>query len=98
MVNVTQQQTAEQLESELAEAEALAGIVHEETDEAAQAAPAAEGEGVEGESGAREGGRRLCGRGGRLGEVSLLRQRGRLLGGRSRGRAPGTSSGTEPRT
>jgi len=41
IVNVTQQQSAEQLESELAEAEADAGIVHEESDEAAaEAAPA----------------------------------------------------------
>ena len=60
IVNVTQQQTAEQLESELAEAEADAGIVHEETDEdAAEAAapprarppraatPAAEGDSAE---------------------------------------------------
>jgi large subunit ribosomal protein L25 len=45
MVNVTQQQTAEQLESELAEAEAEAGIVHEETDEATEATSDAEGEG-----------------------------------------------------
>jgi large subunit ribosomal protein L25 len=48
IVNVTQQQTAEQLESELAEAEAEAGIVHEETDEEAEAAPAAEGEAADG--------------------------------------------------
>jgi len=34
VVNITQQQTVEQLESELAEAEADAGIVHEESDEA----------------------------------------------------------------
>ncbi|HET7068241.1 MAG TPA: 50S ribosomal protein L25/general stress protein Ctc [Nocardioides sp.] len=47
IVNVTQQQTAEQLESELAEAEADAGIVHEEGDEAAAAA---EGESADGES------------------------------------------------
>jgi large subunit ribosomal protein L25 len=42
IVNVTQQQTAEQLESDLAVAEADAGIVHEESDEAvaAEAAPA----------------------------------------------------------
>jgi large subunit ribosomal protein L25 len=57
MVNVTQQQTAEQLESELAEAEADAGIVHEESDEEAEAAaPAAEGEGADGgDAGAAEG-------------------------------------------
>jgi large subunit ribosomal protein L25 len=52
IVNVTQQQTAEQLESELAEAEADAGIVHEESDEAvaeaAEAAEAAEGDVAEG--------------------------------------------------
>src|SRR4051794_18665272 len=49
IVNVTQQQTAEQLESELAEAEADAGIVHEESDEEAEAAaPAGEGEAAEG--------------------------------------------------
>jgi large subunit ribosomal protein L25 len=46
IVNVTQQQTAEQLESELAEAEAEVGIVHEEADETA----AAEGEPAQGES------------------------------------------------
>jgi large subunit ribosomal protein L25 len=46
MVNVTQAQTAEQLEAELAEAEAEAGIVHEESEEAAaEAAAAAEPEG-----------------------------------------------------
>jgi large subunit ribosomal protein L25 len=56
MVNITQQQTVEQLESELAEAEAEAGIVHEETDEAAEAAEAAEGEGdAEGGEAAAEG-------------------------------------------
>jgi large subunit ribosomal protein L25 len=37
VVNVTQAQTAEQLEADLAEAEADAGIVHEETDAAASA-------------------------------------------------------------
>jgi large subunit ribosomal protein L25 len=56
IVNVTQQQTAEQLEAELSEAEAEAGIVHEESDEAFEAAaaedgtegePATEGEGGE---------------------------------------------------
>lgn len=46
VVNVTAQQSAEQLESELAEAEADAGIVHEESDEAAEAA---EGESTDGE-------------------------------------------------
>ena len=49
VINVTQAQTAEQLEAELAEAEADAGIVHEPSDEeveaAAEAADAAEGEG-----------------------------------------------------
>jgi large subunit ribosomal protein L25 len=49
VVNVTQAQTAEQLEAELAEAEAEAGIVHEPTDEevAAEAATEGEGEGAE---------------------------------------------------
>jgi large subunit ribosomal protein L25 len=47
VVNITQAQSAEQLEAELSEAEADAGIVHEESDGAAQAAPAAaEGEGA----------------------------------------------------
>ena len=53
IVNVTQQQTAEQLESELAEAEAHAGIVHEESEEAvSEAAEAAadQGETAEGEA------------------------------------------------
>jgi large subunit ribosomal protein L25 len=52
IVNVTQAQTAEQLEAELAEAEADAGIVHEESD-TAEGEAAAEGEGgeaAEGES------------------------------------------------
>ncbi len=51
VVNITQQQTVEQLESELAEAEADAGIVHEESDEAEAeaAAEAAEGDAAEGE-------------------------------------------------
>ena len=40
MVNVTQAQTAEQLEAELAEAEADAGIVHEPSDEEAEGAEA----------------------------------------------------------
>jgi large subunit ribosomal protein L25 len=48
IVNVTQQQSAEALESELAEAEADAGIVHEETDEAS--AEAAESESADGEA------------------------------------------------
>jgi large subunit ribosomal protein L25 len=54
IVNVTQAQTAEQLEAELAEAEAEAGIVHEESDEAIEAATAeaAEGEAAEGEAAA----------------------------------------------
>jgi large subunit ribosomal protein L25 len=51
IVNVTQQQTAEQLESELAEAEADAGIVHEESDEAAEGGESGEGAAAEGESG-----------------------------------------------
>ena len=47
VVNVTAQVSAEQLEAELAEAEAEVGIVHEPTEEelAAEAEPAAEGEG-----------------------------------------------------
>jgi large subunit ribosomal protein L25 len=49
VVNITQQQTVEQLESELAEAEADAGIVHEESDEA-EAEAAAEGESAEGDT------------------------------------------------
>ncbi len=51
VVNVTQAQSAEQLEAELSEAEAEAGIVHEESDEAAEAAAAA----GEGEPAATEG-------------------------------------------
>ena len=43
LVNVTAAPTAEQLEAELAEAEAEVGIVHEPTDE--EQAEAAEGEG-----------------------------------------------------
>ena len=53
IVNVTQQQTAEQLESELAEAEADAGIVHEESEEAVSEtaeAAADQGETAEGEA------------------------------------------------
>jgi large subunit ribosomal protein L25 len=50
VVNITQQQTVEQLESELAEAEADAGIVHEESDEAEGAAEGAEGDGDDGDS------------------------------------------------
>ncbi len=52
IVNVTQQQTAEQLESDLAEAEADAGIVHEEGEEPAETAEfgAAEGDAGEGEA------------------------------------------------
>jgi large subunit ribosomal protein L25 len=46
VINVTQAQSAEQLEAELAEAEAEVGIVHEPTDEEVEAAAeAAEGEG-----------------------------------------------------
>jgi large subunit ribosomal protein L25 len=47
VVNVTQAQTAEQLEAELAEAEAEVGIVHEEGEGAAEAEAAAETEGGE---------------------------------------------------
>jgi large subunit ribosomal protein L25 len=58
IVNVTQAQSAEALEAELAEAEAEAGIVHEESDEDAEAAASegesggdsAEGESAEGDS------------------------------------------------
>jgi large subunit ribosomal protein L25 len=46
IVNVTQAQTAEQLEAELAEAEAEAGIVHEESEEAVEAAVEAPAEGA----------------------------------------------------
>jgi large subunit ribosomal protein L25 len=46
IVNVTQAQTAEQLEAELAEAEAEAGIVHEESEEAVEAAAAEATEGA----------------------------------------------------
>jgi large subunit ribosomal protein L25 len=56
MVNVTQAQTAEQLEAELAEAEAEAGIVHEESDEAAAEAAAGETAEGEGEGAGGEGG------------------------------------------
>ncbi|HEY3530071.1 MAG TPA: 50S ribosomal protein L25/general stress protein Ctc [Nocardioides sp.] len=57
VVNVTQAQSAEQLEAELAEAEAEAGIVHEEAEEAVEAAEgeAAEGEGASAEGEAAEG-------------------------------------------
>jgi large subunit ribosomal protein L25 len=51
VVNVTQQQTAEQLEAELAEAEAEAGIVHEEHEEVEEAEAPAEGESAETEAG-----------------------------------------------
>jgi large subunit ribosomal protein L25 len=51
IVNVTQAQSAEQLEAELAEAEADAGIVHEVTDEAAAAEGEGEGEPAQGEGG-----------------------------------------------
>jgi large subunit ribosomal protein L25 len=50
VVNVTQQQSQEQLDAELTEAEAAAGIVHEEGEEAV-----AEGEAAEGAEGAAEG-------------------------------------------
>jgi large subunit ribosomal protein L25 len=49
VINVTAQQSAEQLESELAEAEADAGIVHEATDEEVAEGDTAEGESAEGE-------------------------------------------------
>ena len=56
VINVTQAQSAEEVEAELAEAEAEVGIVHEPTDEeeaeAAEAAEAAEGEATEGAEGA----------------------------------------------
>src|SRR4051794_18285853 len=59
IVNVTQAQSAEALEAELAEAEADAGIVHEESDEAAEGAAPSEAEGADGgeagDSGAAEG-------------------------------------------
>src|SRR6476619_6933515 len=53
VINVTQAQTAEELDAELAEAEAEVGIVHEPTDEEVEAAEAetTEGEGGEGEGG-----------------------------------------------
>ncbi len=52
VINVTAAPTAEQLEAELAEAEAEVGIVHEPTEEeqAAEAEAAAEGAGGEGDS------------------------------------------------
>jgi large subunit ribosomal protein L25 len=52
VVNITQAQSAEQLEAELSEAEAEAGIVHEESDEAAESAGEAA---AEGETGSAEG-------------------------------------------
>ena len=57
LVNVTAAPTAEQLEAELAEAEAEVGIVHEPTDEeqAAEAEAAAEAEGGEGDGESAEG-------------------------------------------
>jgi large subunit ribosomal protein L25 len=58
VVNVTQQQTVEQLEAELADAEADAGIVHEEAEtevEGALAAEAAGGEAAEGAEAPAEG-------------------------------------------
>jgi large subunit ribosomal protein L25 len=57
IVNVTAAPTAEELEAELAEAEAEAGIVHEESEEAIAeaAAEAAEGEAAEGAEGEAEG-------------------------------------------
>jgi large subunit ribosomal protein L25 len=55
IVNVTQQQSAEQLEAELAGAEAEAGIVHEESDAESAETAAAEGEGEGDADGAGEG-------------------------------------------
>ncbi len=57
VVNVTAATTAEEIEAELAEAEAEVGIVHEPTDEeqAAAAEAATEGESAEGAAGATEG-------------------------------------------
>jgi len=49
VVNITQQITAEALESELAEAEAEAGIEHDESDEEAAEAQAAEARAAEGD-------------------------------------------------
>jgi large subunit ribosomal protein L25 len=49
VVNITQQITAEALESELAEAEAEAGIQHDESDEEAAEAQAAEAQAAEGD-------------------------------------------------
>jgi large subunit ribosomal protein L25 len=61
VINVTQAQSAEDLEAELAEAEAEVGIVHEPTEEEAAeaeaaAAEAATGEGGDGQAAAPEGG------------------------------------------
>jgi large subunit ribosomal protein L25 len=52
IINVTQAQSAEEVEAELAEAEAEVGIVHEPSEEGAEAAPAetAAAEAAEGES------------------------------------------------
>ena len=55
VVNVTAATTAEQLEAELAEAEAEVGIVHEPTDEEQAAAAEAEAESGEGDGDAAEG-------------------------------------------
>ena len=49
VINITAAPTAEQLEAELAEAEAEVGIVHEATDEEQAAEAAGDGEGAEGE-------------------------------------------------
>jgi large subunit ribosomal protein L25 len=58
VINITQAQSAEEVEAELAEAEADAGIVHEPSDEEVEtaAAEAAEGESDEGAEAAAEGG------------------------------------------
>ena len=50
IINVTQAQSAEEVEAELAEAEAEVGIVHEPSDEEIEAAEAEAAEGDEGES------------------------------------------------
>jgi large subunit ribosomal protein L25 len=51
VINVTQERSAEEVEAELAEAEAEVGIVHEATDEEVEAAAAEAAEGAEGEAG-----------------------------------------------
>jgi len=51
VINVTQERSAEEVEAELAEAEAEVGIVHEATDEEVEAAAAEAAEAAEGEAG-----------------------------------------------